>query len=134
MNIDYRELVKSWSILQDQIFLKSIRNEDDHKKMVALATELSDHLEEKEGPQDDLFHIVIDLIYLWESREVDVPSVEPREVLRYLLEAHNLKQKDLADIASSTLISDILSGRRAISKNVAKALSVRFNVDVSAFI
>lgn len=134
MSIDFAKLVKTWSVLQDQTFLKSIRNEDDHKRMAALATELSEHIEFDSEPLNDLFHIVTDLIWVWESRHVDVPKVEPREVLRYLLEAHKLKQKDLADIASSTHISDILSGRRAISKKVAVALSSRFNVDVSAFI
>lgn len=37
-------------------------------------------------------------------------------------------------IASPTVVSDILAGRRAISKKVAKALAVRFHTDVSAFL
>ena len=62
------------------------------------------------------------------------PSAEPREVLRHLLETHGLKQKDLADIASPTVVSDTLAGRRAISKKVAKALAVRLGTDVGAFL
>jgi len=86
------------------------------------------------GPLDDLFDLVTDLIEVWESHQAAVPLAEPREVLRYLLEVHDLKQKDLTDIASPTVISDILAGRRAISKNVARALSERFGTDASAFI
>lgn len=130
----FPEIAKTWSALQDQVFLKPIRNEDDYRKMVALANELADHLEEEDGPLDDLFDLVTDLIEVWESHHVEVPAAEPREVLRYLLEAHNLKQKDLADIASPTVISDILAGRRTISKAVAKALSERFGTDISVFI
>ena len=55
-------------------------------------------------------------------------------MLRHLLISNGLKQKDLAGIASPTVVSDILAGRRAISKKVAKALAVRFQTDVSAFL
>ena len=130
----FPEIAKTWSALQDQVFLKPIRNEDDYRQMVALANGLADHLEQEDGPLDDLFDLVTDLIETWETHHVDVPMAEPREVLRYLLEAHDLKQKDLAAIASPTIISDILAGRRAISKSVAKALAERFGIDVSAFL
>jgi HTH-type transcriptional regulator/antitoxin HigA len=128
------ELVKAWSNLQDQVFLKPIQNEDDYRKMAALADGLADELEEKDGPLDDLFCLVTTLIEVWESRNVNIPKAEPREVLRFLLEAHDLKQKDLSKIASPTVISDILAGRRAISKNVAKLLADRFSTDMSVFI
>jgi HTH-type transcriptional regulator/antitoxin HigA len=127
------EFAKTWSMLQDQIFLKPIRNDEDYRRMVALASELADHLESEEGPLADLFGVVTDLIEVWESHHPDLPKAAPKDVLRYLLDAHDLKQKDLADIASPTVISDILSGRRAISKTVAKALAERFGTDISAF-
>jgi HTH-type transcriptional regulator/antitoxin HigA len=74
------------------------------------------------------------LIEQWENENVSIPDTPPREVLRYLLEEHNLKQKDLGDLASPTLISDILAGRREISKRLAKSLAERFHVDIGAFV
>lgn len=130
----FPELAKTWTLLQGQVFLKPIRDEDDYQKMVALAGELADQLQEEDGPLDDLLDLVTELIGVWEDQHVEMPTAEPREVLRYLLESHDLKQKDLADIASPTLISDILSGRRAISKNLAKALAARFSTDISVFL
>ncbi|SAK70741.1 helix-turn-helix domain-containing protein [Caballeronia ptereochthonis] len=127
------EFAKTWSTLQGQIFLKPIRNDEDYRKMVALANELADHLGGEEGSLADLFGVVTDLIEVWESHHPDLPRAEPKDVLRDLLDRHDLKQKDLADIASPTVISDILAGRRAISKSVAKALAERFGTDVSAF-
>jgi len=127
------EFAKTWSTLQGQVFLKPIRSEDDYRRMVALANELADHLEDEEGSLADLFGVVTDLIEVWESHHPDLPEAKPKDVLRYLLDAHDLKQKDLADIASPTVISDILAGRRAISKSVAKALAERFGTDISAF-
>lgn len=130
----FPEIAKAWSMLQDQVFLKPIRSEDDYRKMVALANELADNLEEEDGPLDELFDLVTDLIEVWESHHVDIPKAEPREVLRYLLQTHDLKQKDLAHIASPTIISDILAGRREISKKVAKELAEKFGTDMSIFI
>jgi HTH-type transcriptional regulator / antitoxin HigA len=127
------QFAKAWSALQDQVFLKPIRSDDDYRKMVALANELADHIDDEESSLADLFGIVTDLIEVWESHHPDLPKAEPKDVLRYLLDAHDLKQKDLADIASPALISDILAGRRAISKGVAKALAERFGTDISAF-
>jgi HTH-type transcriptional regulator / antitoxin HigA len=128
------EFAKTWSAPRDQIFLKPIRSDDDYRRMVAFTNELADHLEGEEGPLADLFGVVTDLIEVWESHHPDLPTAEPKDVLRYLLDTHDLKQKDLADIASPTVISDILAGRRAISKSVAKALAERFGTDVSAFV
>ncbi len=103
--------------------------------MVRLANSLSDQLTGNEGePLSDLFAIVSELVRTWEVHNVTIPKAEPREVLRHLLETHGLKQKDLIGIASPTVVSDILAGRRAISKKVAKALAVRFQTDVSAFL
>jgi HTH-type transcriptional regulator/antitoxin HigA len=76
----------------------------------------------------------MELIQRWEDDHVVIPDVEPKEVLRFLLEENNLKQKDLSDIASPALISDILAGRREISRSVAKGLAARFQINVSAFL
>ncbi len=44
----------------------------------------------------------MDLIVRWKDTLTAIPAASPREVLRHLLEANNLKQKDLSDIASQT--------------------------------
>jgi HTH-type transcriptional regulator/antitoxin HigA len=50
------------------------------------------------------------------------------------MDQHRLKQEDLADCASQGCISEILSGKRAISKGVAKNLARRFHVHADLFI
>jgi len=132
--IHLEDTVKAWTALQSHIHIKPISSEDDYLKMVALANELADNLEPVHGPVDEMFHLVTELIGVWEAQHVRIPQAEPKEVLRYLLEVHHLRRKDLADIVSRSQISDILSGRRAISKRLAKDLATRFNTDVSVFI
>jgi HTH-type transcriptional regulator / antitoxin HigA len=131
----FPDIVEAWTALQQKVFLKPIRDEKDYQVMVTFAKDLSDYLGgEEENPLADLLGVVSSLIGVWEARSVSLPKAEPREVLRHLLETHGLKQKDLAGIASPTVVSDILAGRRAISKNVAKGLAARFHADVSVFL
>lgn len=131
----FPDIAHTWAALQAELPIKPIRTEEDYQQMARLANSLSDHLSGKtDDPLADLFAIVTDLVESWEVSHVTIPKAEPREVLRHLLETHGLKQKDLIGIASPTVVSDILAGRRAISKKVAKALAVRFHTDVSAFL
>ncbi len=131
----FPDLAQTWAALQNQLPITPIRTDEDYQQMVRLANSLADHLKgNKEDPLVDLFTIVKDLVERWEAHHMTLPKAEPREVLRRLLETHGLRQKDLIGIASPTVVSDILAGRRAISKKVAKALAARFNTDVSAFL
>ncbi|MFL9962140.1 transcriptional regulator [Paraburkholderia sediminicola] len=132
----FPDVAQTWAMLRSQLPITPIRNEEDYQQMVRVANTLSDHLSRGNGedPLADLHAIVTDLIGRWEAHSVTIPKAEPREVLRHLLETHGLKQKDLIGIASPTVVSDILAGRRAISKKVAKALASRFHIDVSAFL
>jgi HTH-type transcriptional regulator/antitoxin HigA len=129
------ELTKSWAAFQRLAGLTPIRNEEDFSRVHALADALADEVGDDEShPLYSLFDLTMTLIEQWENEHVKIPVAPPREVLRFLLEEHNLRQKDLEEIASPTLISDILAGRREISKRLARSLADRFQVDISAFI
>jgi HTH-type transcriptional regulator/antitoxin HigA len=114
---------------------REMKTEADFARIQALADTLVNAIGDDENhPLSSLFELTMTLIAQWEDEHVSIPAAPPREVLRYLLEENDLKQKDLEDIASPTLISDILEGRREISKRLAKALADRFHVDIAAFI
>ncbi|KMZ11730.1 putative cytoplasmic protein [Candidatus Burkholderia humilis] len=70
------EFVKTWSTLQNQTSVRSIRNEDDYRKMVALANELADQPEGEEGPLAKLFGVLTDLIEVWEIHHPDVLTTQ----------------------------------------------------------
>ena len=127
-------LIHAWKSLQMVALLRPIQNETDFKRIHALADELADEVgDDNNHPLFSLFEITMSLIERWEDENVSIPELAPKEILRFLLEQNNLKQKDLIDIASPTLISDILAGRRDISKSLARNLSKRFHIDISAF-
>jgi HTH-type transcriptional regulator / antitoxin HigA len=73
-------------------------------------------------------------VVTYEADHVSIPDAHPRDVLRFLMEQHGLSQSDLADCAPQSRISEILNGRREISKELAKALAKRFGVNVGVFV
>ncbi len=76
------------------------------------------------------------LIKEYESQRFPVRRMPPIELLKSLVEDHELKHHDLAKqtkIAPST-ISDILNGHRKINARHAKAFSKRFKLQLEAFL
>lgn len=129
------ELTQAWIALQNLAQLRTIRNQADFESIHALADTLADSVGDDENhPLYSLFEVAMKLIEHWETEHVAIPAAPPHEVLRFFLDSNNLKQKDLNEIASPTLISDILAGRREISKRLAKSLAAYFHVDIAAFI
>ena len=83
----------------------------------------------------DLLDLVGGLVEDYESTHHVIPDAAPHEVLRFLLDQHGLKQSDLAsEIGGQSVVSDILSGKRAINARQAKALAARFGVSAVAFL
>jgi HTH-type transcriptional regulator / antitoxin HigA len=70
----------------------------------------------------------------YEEEHIAIPEAEPKEVLRFLMDQHGLKQADLADCSPQSHISAILAGKRDISKETAKNLAKRFNVSTDIFL
>jgi len=75
-----------------------------------------------------------ELIQTYEKRRTPMPEAEPREVLRYLMTEHGLRQTDHTEITSQGAISDILCGRREIRKALTKKLATRFHVSAGVFL
>ncbi len=81
----------------------------------------------------ELFSVLIEE---YESREHPVPTVSPAEMLSHLLEVRKLKHVELTrqtGIPAATL-SNILSGRRGVSKQNALKLAQFFCVSPVVFL
>jgi HTH-type transcriptional regulator / antitoxin HigA len=74
------------------------------------------------------------LIEAYEKKHYALPDASAVEVLRELISANNLRQKDLAPLlGSESIVSEILSGKRELNKRQIKKLSTRFNVSPAVF-
>jgi HTH-type transcriptional regulator / antitoxin HigA len=75
------------------------------------------------------------LIEDYEDRTFPVPASPPHQTLRFLMEQNELRQADLVEIFGSRgRVSEVVSGKRAISKAQAKALGEFFKVSPDLFI
>jgi HTH-type transcriptional regulator / antitoxin HigA len=56
------------------------------------------------------------------------------DVLRFLMEEHDLTQSDLPEIGSQGVVSEILRGKRELNVRQIRALAKRFHVSPGVFI
>jgi HTH-type transcriptional regulator/antitoxin HigA len=116
--------------------LKPCRTQADYEKLLEHTNFLVDIGAAAEKHKlYDLYDTALDLLAIWEHNNTPaMENVTPRDLLKYLMAEHNLKQKDLADCASQSTLSAFLNGKRGLSKEVAKKLAKRFSVSVEAFL
>ena len=102
--------------------------------MVAFINSLLDVLGDDEALElADLLDLVGQIVEAYEGTRHVIADAGPHEVLRFMLDQHGLKQSDLAtEIGGQSVVSDILSGKRAINARQAKALAARFGVSAAA--
>jgi len=75
------------------------------------------------------------LIEDYEDRTFPVPDSPPHRTLQFLMEQNDLRQADLMKIFGSRgRVSEVVNGKRAISKSQAKALGEFFKVSPELFI
>lgn len=83
----------------------------------------------------NLLDCLSDWVEAYEAAHIPMPSADPVEVLRHLMDANGLRQKDLADVlGGQPVVSAILSGKRSINAGQAARLAARFSVSAALFI
>ena len=133
--IEIDKIAKRYKALCELVPLKPITKKVEYETAVEHLNQLLDAGGANQAhPLAGLVEALGELIQTYEKRQAPMPEAEPREVLRYLMAEHGLRQTDLAGIVSQGTISDILSGRREISKALAKKLAARFRVSAAAFL
>ncbi len=76
------------------------------------------------------------LIEKYEKLNYPNPDASPIEVLKTLMEDRGKKQSDLVGVISNSkgVVSEILSGKRAINAAHARKLSEFFEINIAAFL
>jgi HTH-type transcriptional regulator/antitoxin HigA len=132
---ELQAISQAWEQLREIVGVTSVQNERDYQQALAVINILFDEIRDNgEHPLADLLGYLAEQVELYENEHYPIPPAPPAEVLRFLMDQHGLKQEDLADCAPQGRISDILSGKRAISKEIAKKLAHRFHVHADLFL
>ena len=112
-----------------------IHTEDEHKRLVKEVEKLIDLGEELTDEQSELFDLLVTLIEQYENKHYQLKAATPHEILNELMLARELKQKDLIEVfGSKGIASEVINGKRSISKNQAKALGEFFHVSAALFL
>jgi HTH-type transcriptional regulator / antitoxin HigA len=126
--------VDTYANLLTQYRPKVIASEAENDTAIAFAEELA-HRNPKSPEEEALLELLITLIEKFETEHYPIPVSTPLEMLKHFMEARNLKQENLVGIIGSRgVVSEVVNGKRNISKAQASALSQLFNVDVGLFI
>jgi len=85
-------------------------------------------------PLASLMETLGTLIEAYESHTIPFPKQNAISNLQYLMKEHGLKQKDLKEVGSQGVVSEILNGKRILNTRQIQVLAQKFNVAPSVFI
>ncbi len=110
-----------------------ITSERQHEEYLSVL----DKLASKENPTRDeekYAAVLITLIEAYEEEHHSIPDASPVEILRTLMDANNLRQKDLVPIfGSESIVSEVLHRKRDLNRAHIEKLSKRFHVSPAVF-
>ncbi|MDV3002001.1 MAG: hypothetical protein N5P05_003607 [Chroococcopsis gigantea SAG 12.99] len=82
-----------------------------------------------------LLKLIAALIKEFDEKQAKHEPASPQEILVHLMEENNIKQADIVGkVGSKGVVSEIVNGKRSISKSQAKALGEIFHVSPAIFI
>lgn len=106
----------------------------DYEEATRIADELLEIGAMDEGhPSHSLFMTISDLIYAYDQRHYPMPKVNGAQILRFLMEQHDLNQNQLPEIGRQSVVSEILAGKRSLTVSHIRNLSARFGISPAAF-
>ena len=130
-----RAILRAWLPFKKLVGVTAVRTKADCARAMATINALLEEVGDDEAhPLAEVLDYLAGQVKTYEDKHVLIPEAEPHEVLRFLMEQHGLKQEDLKDCAPQGRISDVLTGRRSISKELAKSFARRFQVHAEVFL
>jgi HTH-type transcriptional regulator/antitoxin HigA len=111
-----------------------IRTEEENQRLIGELEELDRH-DELAPDEREYAELLTVLVEAFEGANYALEGSTPDSRLRSLIEEHGLRQRDLLDVFGSRgIASEVVSGKRAISKAQAKKLAALFHVGADLFL
>jgi len=112
-----------------------IETEEENERMLAIVEKFMEKGENLSPEEEKILKLFARLIEDFEERYYKPKEAQPLEVLRHLMEARAVKQTHLWELfGSKGIASEVLNGKRGISKTQARALATFFHVPADLFI
>jgi HTH-type transcriptional regulator / antitoxin HigA len=114
---------------------KVIETEAENEFYLAEVSKLMQLGENLSPAQERLLRLLVSLIENFEDQHYQLTPATPLEILTELISEKGLKQKDLLPVfGSQGIASEVLNGKRSISKAQAKALGEFLKVSPALFL
>jgi HTH-type transcriptional regulator/antitoxin HigA len=112
-----------------------LRTEADHRRVTEMIDVLLDMVgDDRRHPLYDLLDTLGTLVHAFEEEHFPMPEGSPKDVLRSLMDEHELTQQDVPEIGSQGVVSEVLRGKRTLNIRQVAALAERFDVSPAVFI
>ena len=126
---------KKYARVLAKVLPRVISTKQEHERMLAQVETLMDKGERRTAEEDAALDLMVRLVTAYEEEQYPLPHFTPSEMLAYLMEQRGLRQSDLVPIFKSRgYVSDVVNGKRAISKAHARQLAEYFKVSTDLFI
>src|SRR4051812_1323401 len=125
---DYLRLVRCFP-------LRPLRNNREYEIAASILDELVLRNNLSRG-ESDYMDALATFVEAYDDKHfpVDARRLKPLDMLRFLMEQHDMKPADLGRLLGSrSTASMILSGKRSLSKTHIRNLAAHFKLDASAF-
>lgn len=127
-------ILNAWNTFRDKAHLGHITDERDYQEATRVADELLElGAMDEAHPSHSLFMTITDLIYAYDQRQYSIPQTSGVQMLRFLIEQHDLRQNQLPQIGRQSVVSEILAGKRKLTVDHIRKLSARFGISPAAF-
>ena len=112
---------------------KIIKSEDDYNIALNRIEEIFDA---KPGsPEFDEMELLVKLVEIYEDEKYPISSPDPISAIKFRMEQQGLKNKDLIPyIGSKSKVSEVLSGKRALSLNMIRKLNEGLGIPAEVLI
>jgi HTH-type transcriptional regulator/antitoxin HigA len=113
---------------------RPFRTETERARFAEMLLALDDR-DDLSPEEEALAEVLTLLIEDYEENNYPLPQVSPNESLRALMEERGLKHKDIWPVLGNKgAATEVLNGRRSISKTQARRLAEFFHVPIDLFV
>lgn len=111
-----------------------IHSEEENEHFIKILEELEHRSNVWTPAESKLAELLTLLIEQYEEENYQLKAATPVDVLIELMDANNLKQKDLVGVfGAESTVSAVINGKRDMTREHIKRLSIRFGVSPEVF-
>ncbi|MFQ6609069.1 MAG: type II toxin-antitoxin system HigA family antitoxin [Fidelibacterota bacterium] len=129
---EVREITQAWTKVKSVVSIPHTKRQYD--KIATYLDMLIDTVgEDQDHPLASLMETIGTLMEAYEERFIPELEGDTVSVLKLLMAEHGLIQKDMQEIGSQGVVSEVLNGKRSLNTRQIKELAKRFNVSPIIF-